>query len=234
MQKHIVSSYDEELSQLKSHLLTMGSIVEGMLKDSHQALLNMDLDLAQSTINLDTSINDMEVEGDKLCMNIFVRRQPAASDLRFIVSVSKILTELERMGDLSAGIAARVVLLDSHPTQDLGIMPILFERTERQLSRALTALAQEDIKLAMTVLKKEHSIDETYRNVKQDMLSYIHRDASLVDCSLILANIAKLLERIGDHATNIAEMVIYFVKAKDVRHIEPKDVADMIKNHSKT
>lgn len=229
MQKHIISSYDEELNQLKSHLLTMGNTVERMLKDSHQALLNMDIPLAESTVSLDNTVNDMEIQGDELCMNIFVRRQPAASDLRFIVAVSKILTELERMGDLSAGIAARVILLEKHPVQELGIMPILFERTQRQINRALNALAQEDIKLAMTVLKKENNIDETYRNVKQDMLSYIQRDASLVDCSLILANIAKLLERIGDHAANIAEMVIYFVKAKDVRHTEPTEAANIIK-----
>jgi len=229
MQKHIVSSYDEELNQLKSHLLTMGSAVEEMLNNSHTALLNMDIELAQKTVSQDTLINDMEMQGDELCMNIFVCRQPAASDLRFIVSVSKMLTELERMGDLSAGISSRVILLEKQtPVRDLGVIPILFERTKRQVSRALTALAQEDIKLAMTVLKKENNIDESYRNVKQDMLAHIQSDPSLVNSSLILESLAKLLERLGDHATNIAEMVIYFVKAYDVRHIAPKDADSMI------
>ncbi len=219
-QAHIASRFDEELSEIKNRVLALGGLVEKAIANAMIALLENDTELARKTIERDKAINALEVQCDDLTRRILVLRQPAASDLRFIISAVKVVTDLERMGDLSAGICEGVLELAAMPSRPKANLKGISELVQAQVARALNALAQGDIDMAMEVIEKDVAIDELYRGSYREMLTHMMESPPQISAYIILSNVAKNLERIGDHATNICEMVIYTIRGHDIRHVD--------------
>ncbi len=226
--QHTMKRFDEEMGQLKEHVLSMGGLVEKAIGDAVQSMLEQDETLAMRTIDRDRAINALEVQADEMTRDILVRRQPAAGDLRFILAIIKVITDLERMGDLAAGIAQGMIRGGEKPPKNFSNLDIMGEKVQRQVHRALDALSRGDIDLAMTVIEKDVGIDTLYKRMYRELLTYMMEDARSITSSIILSNAAKNLERISAHATNIAEMVIYMEKGHDIRHVDHDTAARIL------
>lgn len=206
----------------------MGGLVERAIRNSMRSLLEQDEKRALRTIDRDHAINAMEVEIDVMTRDILVRRQPAAGDLRLVLAVMKVVTDLERMGDLSANIAQGVIRSAQHFPQDYSNLDAIAEKVQKQVHRALDALTRGDVELAMLVIEKDSGIDRLYKRMYRELLTYMMEDPRSISSSFILSSVANHLERIAAHATNIAEMVIYIEKGHDVRHVDHEEAARMI------
>ncbi len=228
MQQHTMKRFDEELDELKKHILVMGSLVERAIGNAVQSMLEQDEKLANKTIKRDEAINALEVQCDEMTRAMLVRRQPAAGDLRFIMGIIKLVTDLERMGDLAAGIAKGTLYSLKNPPRVFSNLDIMSEKVQRQVNRALDAFSRGDVELAMTVIEKDAGIDVLYKRMYREMLTYMMEDSHVISSSIILSNVAKNLERISDHATNIAEMVVYMEKGHDIRHVDHEAAARIL------
>ncbi|MDQ6983823.1 MAG: phosphate signaling complex protein PhoU [Ghiorsea sp.] len=228
MQQHTMKRFDEELDALREHILAMGGLVERAVKNSVRSMLEQNEKLAKKTIKRDRAINALEVQCDEMTRDILVRRQPAAGDLRFIMGVIKLVTDLERMGDLSIGIAKGTLYSLENPPRVFSNLDIMAEKVLRQVNRALDAFSRGDTNLAMTVIEKDDGIDVLYKRMYREMLTYMMEDPHSISSSIILSNVAKNLERISDHATNIAEMVIYIEQGHDIRHVDHEAAARIL------
>jgi phosphate transport system protein len=220
--------FDEELSELKEHILAMGGLVERAVENAVKSMLEQDEKLATKTLDRDAAINALEVQCDEMTRAILIRRQPAAGDLRFIMGIIKLVTDLERMGDLAAGIAKGMLRAKENPPRNFSNLDIMSEKVVRQVNRALDAFSHGDTELAMKVIEKDAGIDVLYKRMYREMLTYMMEDARSISSSIILSNVAKNLERISDHATNIAEMVIYMERGHDVRHVDHEAAARLL------
>lgn len=225
---HTSKVYEHELRTLREKLLHMGSLVEEMIHQGAVALTTRDSALAKSTIRTDRRINRLECEVDELAMRILATRQPVASDLRFITTALKIVTDLERIGDLSVNICERVLELNEEPplppVEDLGS---LSEEVIAIVHEALDALVERDVERATTLLTRDAVIDEHYSRIFRELLNLMARDPSTVYRATRVQSIAKYLERISDHAMNIAEVVVFLVKGKDIRHWNKRTESDV-------
>jgi phosphate transport system protein len=219
MSKHTDKAYEAELTALRERLLVMGGQVEEAMASSVRAITERDSALAAQVKIGDREINRMEVEIDGMCRRILALRQPAASDLRFITTALKIVTDLERMGDLAVNVAERALDLTQAPplgtTHDLAKIADL---AEAQLKKALDAFVTGDIAKAEEVMRGDDLIDALYLKIFNDMLARMMEDSRNIRRATATMFAAKHLERFGDHATNLAEMVIYMVRGQDVRH----------------
>lgn len=220
MPQHTLKRFDEELSGIKAHILAMGGLVERAIGDAIQCMINQDEELAIKTIDRDKTINALEVQCDEMTRSILVRHQLAAGDLRLIMAIIKLVTDLERMGDLAAGIAQGMIRSQENPPRNFSNLDIMGEKVIKQVNRALDAFSRGDIKLAMKVIEKDEGIDKLYKRMYREMVTYMMEDPRTISTSIILSNMAKNLERISDHATNIAEMVIYSERGHDIRHVD--------------
>jgi phosphate transport system protein len=225
----MVTRFDEELTALKNHVLSLGGLVEKAIANAMTALLKQDSELAKKTIERDKAVNALEVECDEMTRRILVLRQPAAGDLRFIISTIKVVTDLERMGDLAAHISQAALKLEGVPVQSRAGLSGMSELVQQQVSRALDALSTGDIDLAMEVLEKDAAIDDLYRGTYREMLTHMLENPPQISAYITLANVAKNLERIGDHATNICEMVIYMIRGHDIRHVDHEAAAALLR-----
>ncbi|HZF48797.1 MAG TPA: phosphate signaling complex protein PhoU [Polyangiaceae bacterium] len=225
---HTSKVYEHELRTLREKLLHMGSLVEEMIHQGTVALTTRDTNLARETIRTDRRINRLECEVDELAMRILATRQPVASDLRFITTALKIVTDLERIGDLCVNICERVVELNEEPplppVEDLGS---LSEEVIAIVHEALDALVERDVERATALLSRDDVIDEHYSSIFKEVLSLMARDPSTVYRATRVQSVAKYLERISDHAMNIAEVVVFLVKGKDIRHWNRRTESDM-------
>ena len=228
MQQHTMKKFDEELDALREHILAMGGLVERAVGNAVKSMLEQDEKLAKKTIKRDRAINALEVQCDEMTRDILVRRQPAAGDLRFIMGIIKLVTDLERMGDLSMGIAKGTLYSLENPPRVFSNLDIMAEKVLRQVNRALDAFSRGDTELAMTVIEKDEGIDVLYKRMYREMLTYMMEDPHSISSSIILSNVAKKLERISDHATNIAEMVIYIERGHDIRHVDHEAAARIL------
>jgi len=228
MPSHTMKRFDEELNDLKEHILAMGGLVEQAISNAVKAMLEQDEVLASKTLERDKAINALEVQCDEMTRGILVRRQPAAGDLRFIMGIIKLVTDLERMGDLAAGIAKGMLRAQDNPPRDFSNLDIMGEKVVRQVNRALDAFSRGDTVLAMTVIEKDAGIDVLYKRMYREMLTYMMEDPRSIGSSIILSNVAKNLERIADHATNVAEMVIYMERGHDIRHVDHEAAARLL------
>ncbi|MDX8403271.1 MAG: phosphate signaling complex protein PhoU [Mariprofundaceae bacterium] len=226
--QHTIKRFDEELNQLKELVLSMGGLVERAIGHAVKSMLEQDEALASKTIERDKAVNALEVQCDELTRDILVRRQPAAGDLRFIMGIIKVVTDLERMGDLAAGVAEGALRSLKHTPKNFSNLDIMGEKVQRQVNRALDALSRGDIDLAMTVIEKDAGIDVLYKRMYREMLTYMMEDPHDITASIILSNVAKNLERISDHATNVAEMVVYMERGHDIRHVDHEAAARLI------
>jgi phosphate transport system protein len=212
--------YDAELHRLHDQLLLMGAKVEEMIANSMRALTERDSELARRMIDYDHQINRLELEIDELCLRILAKRQPVASDLRLITTALKLVTDLERIGDACVNICERVVELNMEPTLKPYVdLPRMAETVQAMVRDALDAFVQADPERAREVVDRDRLVDAYYGQVFRELLTYMMEDPRNIYRAVRAQAIAKYLERIGDHATNLAEMVIFMVVGKDVRHV---------------
>ena len=216
---HTDKAFEADLRDLREKLLAMGAKVEALIADSMRALTERDSPLAERVIHADKEVNRLEVEIDETCRRILALRQPAASDLRLITTAVKLVTDLERIGDLAVNIAQRAKdLNEAPPLKPYVDTPRLAELAQQQVKKALDAFVSSDVAKAEQVLKEDEHLDVLYLKIFNELLSYMMEDSKNIRRATALMFIAKHLERIGDHATNVAEMVVYMVRGTDIRH----------------
>jgi len=213
--------FDEELKSLREKVLKLGVMVENAIRDSVRALIERDSELAKEVIKRDHLINALDVSVDEECVRLIALRQPMARDLRFITTTMKITTDLERMGDLAVNIAERAIELNEEPLLKPFVnIPKMAEVAQSMVKDTLDAFVTGCSRLPYEVIKRDDEVDElTVRNF-EELLSFMIRDPKIIPLAVKRTYIAKYLERIADHATNIAEMVIYMCKGKIIRHTE--------------
>ena len=213
--------FDEELKNLKENILRMGLLVETAIRDSIKSLMDRDSELAREVIRKDYQINAFDVKIDEECIRLIALRQPTARDLRFITTAMKITTDLERMGDLAENICERVVELNEEPPLKPYVnIPKMAEIAQGMLRDVLDAFMKKDTSIAYNVIKKDDEVDNLTVMNFNELLVFMLKDQKIIPLAVKRSYIAKYLERIADHATNIAEMVIYMVEGKIVRHME--------------
>ena len=221
MKSHTDKAYEEELEKLREELLLMGAKVEAMVAASVRSFDERDYDLARRTIECDHEINRMEVEVDGFCISILARRQPVASDLRFLTSTLKLVTDLERIGDLAVNICERTIDLAPDPPQrTYPNLARMAETVQSMVHDALDAFVAKDPAKAQWVIEQDRVVDSLYSHLFHEVLVVMMDDRTAVHRGMGVQSIAKHLERIGDHATNLAEQVVFLAKGRDIRHQE--------------
>jgi phosphate transport system protein len=211
--------FQEELEQLKTRLLEMGGLAEDRVRSALEALVRRDPHIVAKVLEGDRPINQLHIEIDNRCFKLLALHQPMAVDLRAIVSAVKINTDLERVGDLAINIAEAVRRYMRHaPVKELIDIPRMATIAQTMLRDALDAYVRRDTALAQTVLDADDALDALKTQVFRELLTYMLQDPTTIEPALDLILISRHLERIGDHATNVAEDVIFMVLAKDVRH----------------
>jgi phosphate transport system protein len=216
---HTDRTYEQELKDLRDKLLAMGGKVEAAIAASVRAITERDGDLALRVKASDAEVNRLEVEIDGACRRLLALRQPAASDLRFITTALKIVTDLERMGDLAVNISERAIdLAQAPPLRPLHDLSSLADLVEVQLKKALDAFVERDPAKAEEVMKGDDLVDALYLKLFNELLQLMMEDSRAIRRATAIMFSAKHLERFGDHAINLAEMVIYMVRGTDVRH----------------
>jgi phosphate transport system protein len=214
--------FDEELMHLKGLVLKMGSMVENAIKDSIRSLVERDSDLARRVIEKDHQVNHLDVQIDEESIRLIALRQPKASDLRFITTAMKITTDLERMGDLGVNVAERALELNEEAILKPYIdVPRMTQIAQSMTRDALDAFVRGDKKLAMDVIMRDDEVDDLKHQVLNELLFLMVQDPSTASRGMKISFVAQYLERFADHATNIAEMVIYLVDGRMIRHMEP-------------
>lgn len=218
--RHTDREYDNELQRLRERILRMAGRVEQMIADSVRALVEQDVQLARQTILADRLVDRAEMETDELCLVILARRQPVASDLRFITLSLKMVTDLERIGDLAVNICERAIDLGNDPPLKPWVdVPRMASIVQAMVRDAIDAFVAGDAERAQSVVDRDPALDELYGRVFRELLSAMLDDGSKVERGIHAQSVAKWLERMGDHATNLAEQVVFMVKGKDIRHL---------------
>ncbi len=213
------TQFQKELETLKENLLKMAALVEEVIRDSVQSLVKRDSDLAQKVLQKEDQINQMEIKIDEMCLKLLALRQPMAVDLRFITSAMKIVTDLERMGDQAVNIAERAISLNQEPQLKPYIdIPRMAEITQSMVKDVLDAFVTRDSKLARSVCERDDLVDGLNDQVVRELLTYMMADPKTIPRAVHLMIVARCLERIADHATNIAEDVIFMVDALVIKH----------------
>ncbi len=217
--KHTDKSFDVELDELRAKLLTLGGKVEEEIASGVKALIERDSALAESVLAADREVNRLEVEIDEMCRRLLALRQPAASDLRLITTALKVVVDLERIGDLAVNVAERALDLNQSaalaPVHGLSQLAVL---CQQQLRAALDAFVDESAEKAEAVIKGDELVDALYHKLFHGLVELMLEDSKYIRRVTSLMFVAKHLERLADHATNVAEMVIYMVRGTDVRH----------------
>jgi phosphate transport system protein len=220
--KHLSSQFDADLNAVSSKVLEMGGLVESQIINAMQALNTFDIGIADQVIAAEVRLNTMEVEIDEECSNIIARRQPAARDLRLLMAISKTITNLERAGDEAEKIAKRVKRINEDGagrTVNIAEIKLSGEMAVTILRRALDAFARLDTVAAAQIVRDDKAIDDEFRAFVRKLVTYMMEDPRTISAGLDYLFIAKAVERIGDHAKNIAEYVVYVAKGADVRHV---------------
>jgi len=220
-EKHLSSQFDADLSLLSTRLLGMGGLVESQITRAIDALNTFDMELVERVVEDERQLNAMEVEIDEEISNIIARRQPAARDLRLLMAASKCVTNLERAGDEARKIAKRTrrIAMDSNARNvNIAEIKVSGEMASSVLHRALDAFARMDTTAAEQIIRDDEAIDNQFRAFTRKLVTYMMEDPRTISTGLDYLFIAKAIERIGDHATNIAETVVYVVRGTDIRH----------------
>jgi phosphate transport system protein len=233
-EKHLSTQFDTELSGISTRVLEMGGLVESQVAQAVYALGNFSGDIASDVLRNEERVNAMEVEIDRDLSTIIARRQPTARDLRLLIAISKTIANLERVGDeaariartvqrlINAGVSSRLRL----PVNDLAYEA---ELAIAQLRKALDAFARLDTQKAIEVLKQDDQIDQEFDGLMRKLITYMMEDPRTISSSIDLIFVAKAIERVGDHAKNLAEVIIYIVKGTDVRHNPVETIESMVK-----
>jgi phosphate transport system protein len=226
MAEHTSKQFDAELESVRSRVLQMGGLVEEQIIRAMDALAAGDMQQIDKVIADDHRVNAMEVELDELCSHIIARRQPAAVDLRLLITVIKTITDLERIGDEAEKIGRMAKLIHTAERLHMPRMDLsqVAERALSMLRQSLDAFARLDVAEAMRVVKQDSEVDDAFRAIMRQLITFMMEDPRTITRSLEILFVAKAIERIGDHAKNMAEYVIYMVKGRDVRHTSIEEV----------
>ena len=224
--QHISRQFNHELEELKTHLMAMGGLVEKQVQDAVCALLEGDFSLAERVVDNDRAVNDMQIKIDDECTRVLARRQPAASDLRLVLAVIRAASDLERIGDEASKIARNAIELIDNSVGGRGFVEvrIISEQVRRMMRDALTSFARFDTELALQVVQEDEQVDNEYQTAMRSLMTFMMEDARSISPVLGIMWILRALERVGDHANNLAEYVVYLVKGLDIRHTDPDDL----------
>jgi len=219
--EHTDKKYEEDLRKLREDILYMGGLVEDQIQKAVKSLVDRESDLANIIIERDHEVNRLDVDIDDLCIRLLALHQPAGRDLRFITTGLKITTDLERIGDMAVNICERALELNQEPQLKPYIdIPRMARVAERMIRESLDAFVREDTELALKVCKDDEEVDQLNSQIFREVITYMIGDPLTINRAMKLASISKYLERIADHATNIAEMVVFMVKGKSIRHMK--------------
>jgi len=227
---HILSRFNADLEGVRSGVMQMGGLVEQQLQDGIKALYSGDGRLGEEVARLDHKVNAMEVAIDEDCSRILATRGPTASDLRLIVAIIKTITDLERIGDEAeklGNIASRLATLD-RPTDRYREIKHIGDQVADMVHGALDAFARMDTDAALAVARKDRVVDEEYEALQRQCITFMMEDPRAIRRALDILWVARALERIGDHAKNICEYVVYMVLGKDIRHLSIEDVEEQL------
>jgi phosphate transport system protein len=232
--KHLSSQFDTELSGISTRVLEMGGMVESQVAQAIYALVNFSNETAAQVIQTEERVNQMEMEIDRDLSSIIARRQPTARDLRLLIAISKTIGNLERVGDEAARIARtvqRLVNAGISSRMRLPVSDVSFEASlaTASLRRALDAFARLDTQQAIQVIREDNAIDAEFDGLMRKLITYMMEDPRTISASIDLVFVAKAIERVGDHAKNLAEQIIYIVKGTDVRHNTPDEVESLVR-----
>jgi phosphate transport system protein len=219
-ENHIMKQFDEELEEIRTRLMEMGGKVEQQLQNSIRAISDADSKLAEDVIAQEQHVDEMEVDIDEACILIIARRQPAASDLRLVMMVTKAVNDLERIGDEAKKIANHAVILVEQGDSSEGYTEVrhLGQSVSRMLANALDAFARFDVDAAMRTLEEDKQIDLDYKTALRELVTYMMEDPRSISRVINVLWVIRSLERIGDHAKNLCEQIVFVVKGKDIRH----------------
>lgn len=218
MERH----FEEDFGRIKSKILMMGSLVEDQIRNALTALVERDEALAQQVIENDHQVNTLDVEIDEMALDALVRYQPVARDLRFVTTAMKISTELERMSDLAENICERAIELNEEPQLKPYIdIPHMAERARIMVKESLDSFVKMDSALARKVIQDDDFVDTLTEQLFRELLSFMIENPKTISRAIRLSFISKYIERIADHATNVAELVVYLVEGKIIRHTIP-------------
>ncbi len=232
--KHISTQFDAELSDICTRVLEMGGMAEAQVAQAVYALTHFSGETASQVLSREEQLNQLEVQIDRELSTIIARRQPTARDLRLLLAVSKTIANLERVGDEAARIARTVQRLlnsgvSSRMRLPVGDLAFESDMAVRQLRKVLDAFARLDVESAVDVLKHDDQIDREFEGLMRKLITYMMEDPRTISASIDLVFVAKAIERVGDHAKNVAEGIIYIVKGTDVRHNPPDAVASLVR-----
>ena len=233
-EKHLSTQFDAELSGISTRVLEMGGLVESQVAQAVYALTHFSAETASQVLVLEETVNTMEVEIDRDLSSIIARRQPTARDLRLLIAISKTIANLERVGDEAARVARTVQrLVDTGVSSRLRLpvadLKFESELAVAQLRKALDAFARLDVEKALEVLKQDDQIDQEFEGLMRKLITFMMEDPRTISSSIDLVFVAKAIERVGDHAKNLAEQIIYIVKGTDVRHNSVEEVETMVR-----
>ena len=226
-EKHLSSQFDSDLNRVSSRVLELGGLVESQIRQAIYALSEFSTEVADQVLEAEARVNSMELEIDRELSTIIARRQPTAVDLRLLLAISKTTANLERVGDDAAKIARMgKSILDAGAARSLptGDLRVAADMAASQLREALDAFARLDVAAAVAILKNDEGIDQEFDGFVRKLITYMMEDPRTISAGLDLLFLAKAIERIGDHAKNIAEFIIYIVKGADVRHASMEEV----------
>jgi len=219
--EHTDKKYEEDLKKLREEILYMGGLVEDQIQKAVSSLVDRDSKLAEVIVERDHEVNRLDVEIDDLCIKLLALHQPAGRDLRFITTGLKITTDLERIGDMAVNICERALELNQEPQLKPYIdIPRMAQISQRMIRESLDAFVREDTDLALKVCKDDQQVDDLNSQIFREVISFMIEDPHTINRAMKISSISKYLERIADHATNIAEMVIFMVKGKSIRHLK--------------
>jgi len=230
--QHISAQFNDELEMVKNHVLEMGGVVEQNLQSAIDSLVRADSGLAVELIAADKKVNALEVAIDDECARILARRQPAASDLRLVMAVIRVTTDLERIGDEATKIARQAVRTseDGHSPSNYVELRTIGQRVSTMLRNALDAFARLDVQQAVDIVKHDAVVDREYASVMRSLVTFMMEDPRTIGVVLNEMWALRSLERVGDHATNVAEQVIFLVKGLDVRHVGVEQIMSQLES----
>jgi len=225
--EHISKQFDADLEEVRTRVLQMGGFVEQQIEHAIEALTNGDEELIEQVISYDHRVNAMEVSIDEICNQIIARRQPTASDLRMIMMVIKTITDLERIGDEAEKIARMARLIYAadrmHIPRFVEIKHMASIAMD-MVHKALDSFARLDLNTAAQIVRQDDLVDEEFRSIMRQLITFMMEDPRKISTSIEILFVAKAIERIGDHAKNMSEYVVYMVKGKDVRHVTVEEI----------
>ncbi len=233
-EKHLSTQFDTELSGISTRVLEMGGLVESQVSQAVYALTNFSGETASQVLAMEEVVNTMEVEIDRDLSSIIARRQPTARDLRLLIAISKSIANLERVGDEAARIARTVQRLMNSGVSSRMRLPVNSlayesELAVAQLRKSLDAFARLDVERALEILKQDDQIDQEFEGLMRKLITFMMEDPRTISASIDLIFVAKAIERVGDHAKNLAESIIYVVKGADVRHATVEQVETIVR-----